>query len=155
MVKLPVAEIQSLIDRKIAPPAPARPRPVDRARAALVNGNYDEVFEERGNRNSKAARWRCSKGRRHWRKFRKSPKPEWNARALAAFQRAMALADPKSATESEAWTDAALSAASVLHDLAGTPKPKRCCGSASESANPTGSSNLRESRSSSTIYRCC
>ena len=50
--------------------------------------------------------------------FRKSPNPEWNARALAAFQRAMALADPNSATEWEAWTEAALSAASVLHDLA-------------------------------------
>ena len=51
-------------------------------------------------------------------RFRQSPKPEWNARALAAFQRAMALADPNSATEWQAWTDAAVSAASVLHDLA-------------------------------------
>ena len=32
-------------------------------------------------------------------KFRQSPKPEWKARALVAFQRAMALADPNSATE--------------------------------------------------------
>jgi tetratricopeptide (TPR) repeat protein len=51
-------------------------------------------------------------------KFRGSPKPEWNLRALDASQRAMALADPKSASEWEAWTDAAVSTASVLHDLA-------------------------------------
>ena len=50
--------------------------------------------------------------------FRKTPGPEWNHRALTAFQRAMALADPNSATEWQAWTEAAVSAASVLHDLA-------------------------------------
>src|SRR5262249_14861246 len=51
-------------------------------------------------------------------RFRESPKLEWNKRALAAFQRAMALADPSSSTEWQAWTDAAFSASSVLHDLA-------------------------------------
>ena len=51
-------------------------------------------------------------------RFRQSPKPEWNERALAAFQRAMALADPKSATQWQAWTDAAVSAASMFYDLA-------------------------------------
>ena len=36
-------------------------------------------------------------------RFRQSPKPEWNARGLAAFQRAMALADPNSATNQRHW----------------------------------------------------
>src|SRR5262249_42599698 len=45
LVKLPLAEIESLIDRKIAPRA-IEPglSPVDRARAALARGNYGEVF---------------------------------------------------------------------------------------------------------------
>ena len=50
--------------------------------------------------------------------FRKTPNPQWNTRALAAFQRAMALADPNSAAEWQAWADAAASAASILCDLA-------------------------------------
>ena len=49
-------------------------------------------------------------------KFRQQPQPEWNERALAAFQRALALSAAR--TEPLAWADAAISAAQILHDLA-------------------------------------
>ena len=49
LVKLPLAEIESLIDRKIAPRATeAGLSPLDRARAALAKGDYDEVFRAAG-----------------------------------------------------------------------------------------------------------
>ena len=49
LVKLPAAEIHSLIDRKIAPhTAGPSPSPLDRARSALAQGNYDEVFQAAG-----------------------------------------------------------------------------------------------------------
>ncbi len=119
LVKLPLAEIESLINRKIAPPAagPA-PSPVETARAALAKGDLDGVFKEADKEKQQGRELAMLEGTAALAKFRGSPKPEWNLRALAAFQRAMALADPNSATEWKAWTDAAVSAASVLYDLA-------------------------------------
>ena len=119
LVKLPLAEIESLINRKIAPPAAgAAPSPVDTARAALAKGDLDGVFKEADKEKQQGRELAMLEGTAALAKFRGSPKPEWNLRALAAFQRAMALADPNSATEWKAWTDAAVSAASVLYDLA-------------------------------------
>jgi len=119
LVKLPLAEIESLINRKIAPPiAGAAPSPVDMARAALAKGDLDGVFKAADKEKQQGRELAMLEGTAALAKFRGSPKPEWNLRALAAFQRAMALADPSSATEWQAWTGAAVSAASVLHDLA-------------------------------------
>jgi Tetratricopeptide repeat len=119
LVKLPLAEIESLINRKIAPPvAGAAPSPVDMARAALAKGDLDGVFKEADKEKQQGREMAMLEGTAALAKFRGSPKPEWNTRALAAFYRAMALADPNSDTEWEAWTKAAVSAASVLYDLA-------------------------------------
>jgi hypothetical protein len=119
LVKLPLAEIQSLIDRKIAPRATeASLSSLDRARAALAKGNYDEVFQAADQQKQQGRELAMLEGTAALARFRQSPKPEWNSRALTAFQRVMALADPNSSTEWEAWTDAAVSASSVLHDIA-------------------------------------
>jgi tetratricopeptide (TPR) repeat protein len=119
LVKLPLAEIETLINRKIAPTvAGEAPSPVDLARAALAKGDFDGVFKEADKEKQQGRELAMLEGTAALAKFRGSPKPEWNLRALAAFQRAMALSDPNSATEWEAWTDAAVSAASVLDDLA-------------------------------------
>jgi tetratricopeptide (TPR) repeat protein len=119
LVKLPLEEVESLIDRKIAPRATeASLSSLDRARAALAQGNYDEVFQAADREKEPGRELATLEGTAALARFRQSPGPEWNARALAAFQRAMALADPNSATQWQAWTDAAVSAASVLHDLA-------------------------------------
>jgi tetratricopeptide (TPR) repeat protein len=118
-VRLSPAEIESLINRKIPPPAARMaPSPVDTARAALARGDLDEVLKEADKEKKQGRELAMLEGTAALAKFRGSPKPEWNLRALAAFQRAMALADPNSAAEWETWTDAAVSAASVLHDLA-------------------------------------
>ena len=107
-------------DRPQDRPAGHRGEPVslDTARAALAKGNYDEVFAAADEQKKQGRELAMLEGTAALARFRQSPKPEWNARALAAFQRAMALADPNSATEWQAWTDAAVSAASVLDDLA-------------------------------------
>ncbi len=119
LVKLPLAEIQSLIDRKIAPRATERSlSSLERARAALAKGNYDEVFQAADGQKEQGRELAMLEGTAALARFRQSPQPEWKVRALAAFQRAMALADPNSPAEWQAWTDAAISAASVLHDLA-------------------------------------
>ena len=112
LVKLPLAEIQSLIDRKIAPRATeTNLSALDRARAALAKGSYDEVFQAADDQKQQGRELAMLEGTAALARFRESPKPEWNARALAAFQRAMALANPDSPTEWQAWTDAAVSAA--------------------------------------------
>ncbi len=119
LVKLPLAEIQSLIDRKIAPRATEKSlSSLERARAALAKGNYDEVFQAADEQTLQGRELAMLEGTAALARFRQSPKPEWNGRALAAFQRAMALADPNSPADWQAWTDAAVSASSVLRDLA-------------------------------------
>jgi tetratricopeptide (TPR) repeat protein len=119
LVKLPLAEIQSLIDRKIAPRATeASLSSLDRARAALAKGKYDEVFQAADEQKQQGRELAMLEGTAALARFRQSPSAEWNTRALAAFQRAMALADPSSPTEWQAWTDAAVAAAEVLYDLA-------------------------------------
>ena len=119
LVKLPLAEITSLIDRNIAPPAlETSLSALEQARAALAQGNYDEVFAAADAQKQQGCELAMLEGTAALARFRETPQPEWNERALAAFQRAMALADPKSESEWEAWTDAAVSAASILYDLA-------------------------------------
>jgi tetratricopeptide (TPR) repeat protein len=119
LVKLPLAEIESLIDRKIAPRV-AEPSlsPLERARAALTKGDYDGVFQVVDPHRQEGRELAMLEGTAALAKFRESPRSEWNERALAAFQRALALSDPTSATEWEAWTKAAVAAAYVLDDLA-------------------------------------
>ena len=114
LVNLPVAEIEALVERKIGPLASR----LERARAALAKGNYDEVFKAASKHNQQGRELAMLEGTAALARFRESPKPEWNVRALAAFQRAMTLADPDAAAEWEAWTDAAMSAASLLRELA-------------------------------------
>jgi tetratricopeptide (TPR) repeat protein len=119
LVKLPLAEIQLLIDRKIAPRATEKSlSSLERARAALAKGNYDEVFQAADDQKQQGRELAMLEGTAALARFRQSPKPEWNARALAAFERAMALADPNSATDWQAWTDSTVSASSVLYYLA-------------------------------------
>jgi hypothetical protein len=119
LVKLPLAEIQSLIDRKIAPRATEKSlSSLDRARAALAKGNFDAVFQAADDQKQQGRELAMLEGTAALARFRQSPKPEWNLRSLAAFERAMALANPDSPTEWEAWTDAAVAASSVLRDLA-------------------------------------
>jgi tetratricopeptide (TPR) repeat protein len=113
LVKLPLAEIESLINRRIPLQSP-----LDRARAALAGARYDEVREIADMQRHQIRELAMLEATAALARFRQSPSPEWNARALAAFQRAMALADPNSPKEWQDWTDAAVSAASVLHDLA-------------------------------------
>ena len=91
---------------------------LDRARAALARGNYDDVFKAAGEEKQQGRELAMLEGTAALAQFRKTPNPQWNTRALAAFQRAMALADPNSAVEWQAWANAAASAASVLCDLA-------------------------------------
>ena len=109
LVKLPLAEIQSLIDRKI-PPQPAGPPPssLDRARAALAKGDYDGVFRAADEQKLQGRELAMLEGTAALARFRETPKPEWNERAVAAFRRAMALSNPDSPTEWKAWTDAAV-----------------------------------------------
>jgi tetratricopeptide (TPR) repeat protein len=119
LVKLPLPEIEALIDRRIVPkPGEPAPTPLNRARAALSQGDFDAVFRAADEQKQQDRELAMLEGTAALGRFRETPKPEWNIRALAAFQRAMALADPESPTEWEAWTDAAVSAASVLYDLA-------------------------------------
>jgi tetratricopeptide (TPR) repeat protein len=118
-VKLPLAEIQSLIDRKIAPRATdASLSALERARAALAKGSYDEVFQAADNDKQQGRELAMLDGTAALARFRESPRPEWNTRALAAFERAMALAEPDSPAHWQAWTDAAVAAAEVLYQLA-------------------------------------
>jgi tetratricopeptide (TPR) repeat protein len=148
LVKLPLAEIESLIDRKIARRAnEVTVSPLDRARAALAKGDYDEVFRVSGEQKKQGRQLAMLEGTAALARFRQSPSPEWNTRAIAAFQRAMALADRNSATEWEAWADAAVSAASVLHDLGryGEAEPLlRDCQRLRESKSGPNSPDLAE-----------
>jgi hypothetical protein len=100
LVKLPLAEFQSPVDRKIAPRATEKSFSfLDRACAALAEGNYDEVFQAAGGEKQQGRELAMLEGTAALARFRQSPRPEWNLRALAAFQRAMALADPNSSTD--------------------------------------------------------
>ena len=75
VVKLPVAEIQSLIDRKLGPRATA----VERARTALVNGKYDEVLDIEVQQKQQGREMAMLAGTAALAKFLQSPKPEWHS----------------------------------------------------------------------------
>ena len=67
LVKLPLAEIQSLIDRKIAPRATEKSlSSLDRARAALAKGNYDEVFQAADEQKQQGRELAMLEGTRPW-----------------------------------------------------------------------------------------
>ncbi|MEK6261890.1 MAG: DUF4062 domain-containing protein [Planctomycetota bacterium] len=117
LVKLPMEEIQALIDRKLPASTAAAPiSPLDRARAALAQGKLDDVLQVADEQRQEGRELAMLEGTAALAKFRKFPKPEWNERALAAFRRALALSDRTQ--EPKAWTDAATAAASLLHNLA-------------------------------------
>lgn len=117
VVKLPLAEIEAIVNRKLPPTAEARLSPLEQARAALAAGDYSEVFQVADKQNQEGRELAMLEGTAALAQFRETPAPEWNTRALAAFQRAMALSNPNSETEWKQWTDGANSAASVLVDL--------------------------------------
>ncbi|MBC8117546.1 MAG: DUF4062 domain-containing protein, partial [Candidatus Saccharimonas sp.] len=119
LVKLPLEEILTLIDRQIPAATPETPvSPLDRARTALARGRYDDVFVVADEQRQEGREMAMLEGTAALARFRESPKPEWNARALAAFRRALALSDK----ESKDWTDAAISTADVLYHLARYPE---------------------------------
>jgi tetratricopeptide (TPR) repeat protein len=113
LVKLPLEEIKSLIDREIPPLSP-----LDEARDKLLKRDYEGVIQVADQQKPKDFELAMLVGTAALALFRQSPGPEWNERALSAFRRAMALADPNSPSERRAWAEAAVSAASVLRDLA-------------------------------------
>ncbi len=117
LVSLSVDEIQKLIDEKLPPPAEAQElTPVDRARVLLAQGNFNGVFEIADEQRKTDRELAMLEGTAALAKFRDAPGPEWNKRAAAAFQRALALTSKEQ--EPDAWCSAAISAASVLDDLA-------------------------------------
>jgi hypothetical protein len=126
LVSLQPAEIESLIESRIAPrAADASLSPLDRARAALAMGDFDAVLKAAEDEKKQDRDLAMLEGTAALARFHQSPTPQWNERALAAFQRAMALADPTSAAEWETWTKAAVPAAEVLHSLARYPDAER------------------------------
>ncbi len=117
LVGLPPQEIQSLIDGKIS----ARLKdvslsPLERAKAALAVGNYDAVFVEAAKQRAESRALAILEGTAALAQFRGDPKPAWDEKALAAFQRALALSD--ATAQPLEWADAAVWVASVLKDLA-------------------------------------
>ena len=117
LVHLTASEIESLVNRKLPPAAQAALSPLEQARAALARGDYARVREVVVKAKLEGRELAMIDGTAALAEFRKTPRPEHNERALAAFQRAMALTDPSSPAEWKAWTDAAVSAASILHEL--------------------------------------
>src|SRR4029453_4249065 len=113
----PAGVIAQLIEGKIA----ARVQdtalsPLERARAALAVGNYEAVFVESTRQRVESRELAMLEGTAALARFRNDPQPSWQAQALAAFQRALALSD--ASTQPLEWADAAISMASVLADLA-------------------------------------
>ncbi len=117
LVHLTASEIESLVNRKIPAAAQAALSPLEQARAALARGDYARVREVADKSRHEGRELAMIEGTAALAEFRKIPRPEHHERALAAFERAMALADPNSPVEWKAWTDAAVAAASILHDL--------------------------------------
>ncbi len=140
LVKLSASEIESLVNRKIPPATQAALSLPERARAALAKEDYAGVHEMVDKANQESRELAMIDGTAALAEFRKTPRPEHNKRALAAFQRAMALADPNSPTEWKAWTDAAVSAASILHELGrfarAEPLLRECVGLHEASSGP-------------------
>ncbi len=115
LVNLPLEEVLAIIDRKMPVSTPEAPvSPLERARTALAQGKYDDVFQAANDQRQEGRELAMLEGTAALARFRESPKPEWNERALAAFRRALALSEK----ESNDWTDAAIKSAGVLHDLA-------------------------------------
>ena len=110
-------EIQRIIDGRIMELAKdVGAMPLDRERAKLTIGDYDGVLTEAANQRTKTRELEILEGTAYLAKFRKQPRPEWNEKALTAFNRALALFDDK--TEPVAWANSALLVADVLQELA-------------------------------------
>jgi tetratricopeptide (TPR) repeat protein len=117
LVGLPTDVIEQLIAGKIA----ARVQdmalsPLERARAALAVGNYEAVFVESARQRVASRELAILEGTAALAQFRNDPQPSWHAKALAAFQRALALSDVT--TQPLEWADAAVSVAYCLVSLA-------------------------------------
>ncbi|MEL7496512.1 MAG: tetratricopeptide repeat protein [Planctomycetota bacterium] len=114
LVDLPLEEVAAIIDQKLPLSGPDEMvSPLDRARSALSQGNYDDVFAAADADRAEGRELAMLEGSAALAKFRLSPIPEWNQRAVTAFDHAMALSEK----DSKEWADAAISASSVLHDL--------------------------------------
>ncbi len=118
LVKMSPSEIVALIDSKIPRANIANESPLKRAQAALARGDFDEVLRASSEQNQQGREMAKLEGTAALARFRQSPSPEWNERALAAFSRAMTLADRNSAAGWDAWDDAAHATYLVLSDLA-------------------------------------
>jgi tetratricopeptide (TPR) repeat protein len=117
LVGLPADIITQLIERKIA----ARVQDtslssLERARAALAVGNYEAVFVESAKQRVESRELAILEGTAALARFRDDPQLSWQTKALAAFQRALALSE--ATTRPLEWADAALWVAYVLADLA-------------------------------------
>ncbi|MEO8165526.1 MAG: DUF4062 domain-containing protein, partial [Betaproteobacteria bacterium] len=121
LVKLPLEEIRVMIDRMIPAASPEAPvSPLDRARTALAQGKLDDVLTAADEQRQESRELAMLEGTAALAKFRESPKPKWNNRALGAFRRALAMSDRTK--EPKAWTDAAIAAAGLLDELVKYPE---------------------------------
>jgi tetratricopeptide (TPR) repeat protein len=117
LVELSAAAIQQIIDKKIVPRVQdAALSPLERAKAAMAAGDYDAVFAEAGEQRAQSRELAILEGTAALARFRGDPQPAWNEKALAAFQRALALSD--AGAQPLDCAHAAISVASVLTDMA-------------------------------------
>jgi tetratricopeptide (TPR) repeat protein len=117
MVGLPADVIRQLIEGKIA----ARVQdtllsPLERARAALAVGNYEAVFIESAKQRVESRELAILEGTAALARFQDNPQFSWQTKALAAFQRALAL--PEAITQPVEWAHAVLLVGCVLANLA-------------------------------------
>ena len=114
LVDLSPEEVLAIIERKLPASTPEAPvSPLERARTALAQGKYDDVFQAADADRAEGRELAILEGTAALAKFRESPQPEWNDRAVAAFGRALALSDK----DSKEWTAAANSTAEVFYYL--------------------------------------
>ena len=117
LVGLPADVIAQLIEGKIAARVQDRAlSPLERARAALAVGNYEAVFIESAKQRVESRELAMLEGTAALAQFRNTSQLSWQTKALAAFQRALALSE--ATTQPVEWADAALWVASILADLA-------------------------------------
>lgn len=109
-------DVLAIIDSKLPASTPEAPvTPLERARIALAQGKYDDVFDAARDELQASREMAMLEGTAALAKFREEPKREWNERAAAAFLRALHLCDPQS--EPLSWAEAATEAATVMCDL--------------------------------------
>ena len=156
LVKLPLAEIQSLIDRKIAPRATEKSlSSLDRAQAALAKGDYDEVFRAAGEQKRQGRELAMLEGTAALARFRQSPGPEWKRAPLPRSSGPWRWPIPTRRRSGKPGPTPRSQQPRCCVILPVMRKPNPCCGIASDSANPRAGRTSRESPWSSTTWPCC